>query len=133
MTSIVASYDLGDALLTVLAIYLMVIWIWVLIAVLRDLFRDQSVSGAVKALWAFALIFVPFLMVFMYLIARGKGMRERAIAEQQEIKASGDAYIREAAGVSPADEVQKLAGLRDGGAISAAEFDSAKARALATA
>ena len=131
MTSIMASYDLGDALLTVLAIYLIVIWIWILITILRDLFRDKEESGAMKAVWVFALIFVPFLTVFIYLVTRGKGMRERAIAEQQEMQAATDAYIRETAGSSPADEVQKLAALRDSGTISAAEFETAKAKILA--
>ena len=131
MISILASYDLGDALLTVLAIYLVVIWIWILIAVLRDLFRDKDLSGGLKALWVFAVIFVPFLAVFIYLIARGTGMRERAIAHHQEMQAATDAYIRETAGTSPADEVQKLAALRDNGTISAAEFEAAKAKILA--
>ena len=131
MTSILASYDLGDALLTVLAIYLVVIWIWVLIAVLSDIFRDKELGGAAKALWIFAVIFVPFLAVFIYLIARGKGMRERKIADQRELQAATDAYIRDTAGTSPADEIQKLAALRDNGTITAAEFETAKAKAMA--
>src|SRR6476659_7410703 len=113
-----ASYDLGDALLTVLAIFFMVIWIWILITVLIDLFRDHELSGWWKAVWVFALIFVPFLAVFIYLIARGGGMRDRAIQQQREMQQATDAYIRQTAGgASAADEIAKLDELRKSGAI----------------
>src|SRR5262245_29017698 len=119
----IADYDLGDALLTVLAIFFMVIWIWILITVLIDLFRDRDLSGWWKAVWVFFLIFVPFLAVFVYLIARGGGMRQRAIEQQKEMQQATDAYIREAAGsASAADEIAKLTQLKQSGAISDAEF-----------
>src|SRR5436190_15782545 len=132
MNAILATYDLGDALLTVLAIFFMVIWIWILITVLIDLFRDQELSGWLKAVWVFALIFVPFLAVFIYLIARGNGMRQRAIDQQVEMQKATDAYIRETAGgASAADEIAKLDQLRQSGAISDTEYQSLKAKALA--
>src|SRR5262245_4580119 len=119
----IADYDLGDALLTVLAIFFMVIWIWILITVFIDLFRDDELSGWAKAAWVFFLIFVPFLAVFIYLIARGNGMRQRALKQQQEFQAQTDAYIRQAAGsTSAADEIAKLDQLRQSGAISDDEY-----------
>ncbi len=130
MTPVLAEYQLGDALLTVLAIFFVVIWIWILITVMVDLFRDRELSGWWKAVWVFFLIFLPFLTVFIYLIARGNGMRDRAIEDQKEMKAATDAYIRETAGVSPADEIAKLSELKRSGAISEAEFEALKAKAL---
>ena len=131
MTLVLAEFDLGDALLTTLAIFFMVIWIWILITVFVDLFRDRELGGGAKALWVFFLIFLPFLAVFIYLIARGNGMRDRAIEQQKEMQAATDSYIRETAGAaSPADEIAKLNQLKQSGAITDAEYESAKAKAL---
>ena len=131
MTIPFASYSLGDALLTVLEIFLLVIWIWILITIMIDLFRDPDTSGWAKAVWVFFLIFVPYITALIYLIARGDGMRERAIKAQNEAKHHMDAYIREQAGGSPADELHKLQELKEKGALSAEEFDKAKAKLLA--
>ena len=131
MTIPFASYSLGDALLTVLEIFLLVIWIWILITIMIDLFRDPDTSGWAKAVWVFFLIFVPYITALIYLIARGDGMRERAINAQSEAKHQMDAYIREQAGGSPADELHKLQELKEKGALSAEEFDKAKAKLLA--
>jgi hypothetical protein len=79
----------------------------------------------------FFLIFLPFLGVLVYLIARGQGMRDRAVKEQAEVRKHMDEYIRETAATSPADELHKLSDLRDKGAISDAEFEQAKAKLLA--
>ena len=125
-----ADFTLGAALLTVLEIFLFMAWIWVLITVIGDLFSDHSVSGLGKAAWAFALILVPFLGVFVYLIARGGSMHERAMKRQADAQHHLDAYIRQAAASSPADELVKLAGLRDKGAISDSEFEQAKQKLL---
>lgn len=130
MTSVFAMFGLGDALLTVLAVFFTVIWIWVLITVLVDLFRDQELSGWLKAVWLFLLLFVPVVTVLIYLIARGGGMRDRALAEQRDLQKATDAYIRQAAGASPADEIAKLNELRQSGAISDEEFQSLKAKAI---
>jgi len=129
---VLANYSLGDALLTVLEIFLLVAWFWILITVITDLFRDHTISGWAKAAWVFFLIFLPFLGVLLYLIARGDGMRERAVREQAEMQKHMDTYIRETAGSgSSVDELAKLSELRDKGAISDAEFQQAKAKLLA--
>jgi ABC-type multidrug transport system fused ATPase/permease subunit len=127
----IADYTLGDALLTVLEIFLLVAWFWILITVIGDLFRDHEMSGWGKAAWTFFLIILPFLGVFIYLIARGEGMRDRAAREQAEARRHMDAYIRETAGASSVDELHKLSDLKDRGAISDAEFERAKAKLLA--
>jgi hypothetical protein len=127
---LIADYGLGDALLTVLEIFLLVAWFWILITVIGDLFRDHETSGWAKAAWVFFLIFLPFLGVLIYLIARGDGMRDRAVRQQAGARKQMDAYIRETAGTSPADELHKLSDLRDKGAISDAEFERAKAKLL---
>jgi hypothetical protein len=128
MTIPFASYSLGDALLTVLEIFLLVIWIWILITIFADLFRDHQLSGWAKAAWVFFLIFVPFITALIYLIARGQGMRDRAIAQQTEIKKASDQYIKQVAGTSPVDELHKLSDLKDKGAISAEEYEKLKAQ-----
>jgi hypothetical protein len=129
--TVLADYTFGSALLTVLEIFLFIAWIWVLITVLGDLFSDHAVSGWGKAGWCALLILVPFLGVLIYLIARGGKMQERAIARQAEAKKQFDSYVRQtAAAASPADELTKLAALRDQGAISASEFEQAKAGVL---
>lgn len=131
MTPIFADYGLGEALLTVLSIFFIVIWIWILITVLIDLFRDHELSGWWKAVWVFFLVFLPVITVLIYLIARGGGMRDRAIAEQKHMQEASEQYIRSVAASSPADELHKLNDLRERGAISQAEFDSLKARVVA--
>ncbi len=130
MTIPFADYQFGDALLLALAIFFFVIWIWILITILMDLFRDHELSGWWKAVWVFFLVFFPFITALIYLIARGKGMRERAIAEQQEMKKQTDEYIRQVGAASPADELAKLQDLKEKGAISQEEFDTAKAKLL---
>ena len=126
----VADYGLGEALLTTLSIFFFVIWIWILITIISDLFRDHKMSGWGKAAWVIFLVFIPFLAALVYLIARGDGMRERAITAQSEAKHQMDAYIREQAQGSPADELHKLNELKEKGALSSEEFDKAKAKLL---
>jgi uncharacterized small protein (DUF1192 family) len=131
MSPVFASYNLGDALLTVLSIFFIVIWIWILITVLIDLFRDHELSGWWKAVWVFFLVFLPIITVLIYLIARGGGMRDRAIAEQRHMREASDEYIRSVAGSSPVDQLHRLDELRARGAISQEEFERLKARVLA--
>ena len=126
---IVAEYTFGQGLLTVLAVFVFVAWIMVLFTILSDLFRDHGLSGWGKAAWVLFLIFVPFLAALIYLIARGGGMRERSIAQQQEAKEQFDAYVRQTAG-GGADELAKLSDLRDKGAITDEEFQRAKDKLL---
>ena len=125
-----ADINLGEALLLAFEIFFFVIWIWILITILSDLFRDHELSGWAKAAWVLFLVFIPFLTALIYLIARGEGMRERAIKAQAEAKQHMDAYIREQAHSSPADELHKLNELKEKGAISAEEFDRAKAKLI---
>ncbi len=110
--------------------FLFFAWLMVLFSILSDLFRDKETNGFVKAIWVFALIFIPFLTALIYLIVRGHGMAERNAAAATEMKQAQDAYIREAAGSSPADQIARAKELLDSGAISQAEFDSIKAKAL---
>jgi ABC-type multidrug transport system fused ATPase/permease subunit len=126
-----ADIEFGHVLLTVLEIFLFIAWFWILITVIGDLFRDHELSGWAKAAWVFFLIVLPFLGVLIYLIARGEGMRERTIREQTEMKKQLDAYVRETAGSSPADELAKLSELKQRGEISQEEFDRAKSKLLA--
>jgi hypothetical protein len=128
----IADISFGELLLIVAEIFLFVIWIWILVAIISDIFRDHELGGGWKALWIFFLIVVPFLSAFVYLIARGNGMRDRTIKSQAEAKEQFDHYVREQAGAaSPADELHKLADLKDKGALSEAEFEQAKAKLLA--
>jgi len=123
-----ADFTLGDALLTVLEIFLLVVWFWILIAILGDLFRDHQLSGWWKAVWVLFLIFVPFLTALIYLIVRGQGMRERTVKAQADAQRHFASYVRETAGSSPVDELHKLSELKDKGAISDAEFQRMKAK-----
>ena len=126
-----AEYTFGQALLTVLEIFLLVAWFWILVTVIGDLFRDHEMSGWGKAVWVLFLIVLPFLGTLIYLIARGEGMRERSIKEQAEARKHVESYIRETAGTSSVDELHKLSELKQRGDISQDEFDRAKAKLLA--
>jgi hypothetical protein len=99
--------------------------------VIGDLFRDHKLNGWWKALWVLFLIFLPFLTVLVYLIARGRGMAERGQASAKAAQEQTDSYIRSVAQTSPADEIARAKGLLDSGAITPAEFESLKAKALA--
>jgi hypothetical protein len=128
---ILADFTFGQALLTVLEVFLFAAWLMILFVIIGDLFRDHSMSGWGKAAWTIFLIFVPFLAALVYLIARGDGMRERALAQQQEERKELDAYVRQAAGSdggSAADELTKLARLHDENKLSDEEFERAKAK-----
>jgi len=127
-----ADISFGEILLVALEIFFFVVWIWILITILSDLFRDHELSGWAKAAWVLFLVIIPFLTALIYLIARGEGMRDRTIKAQADAKKHFDEYVREQAHTSsPADELHKLAELKDKGALSQAEFDQAKAKLLA--
>lgn len=116
-------------------IFVFVAYLMVIFSIIGDLFRDDKLSGWLKAVWILFLIFVPFLTALVYLIARGNGMQKRSIAQAQELRSAQDAYIRQTAGAgsgaSAADDIAKAKSLLDSGAITQAEFDSLKAKALA--
>lgn len=127
-----ANISFGEILLVALEIFFFVIWIWILITILTDLFRDHEISGWAKAAWVLFLVFIPFLTALIYLIARGEGMRDRTIKAQADAKKHFDEYVRQQAHTgSAADELHKLAELKDKGALSQEEFDRAKAKLLA--
>ena len=129
---LLAEFTLGNALLLALEIFFFVVWIWILITILSDLFRDHELSGWAKAAWVLFLVFIPFLTALVYLIARGEGMRDRTIKAQADAKKHFDEYVREQAhSVSPAEELHKLSELKDKGALSPEEFDRAKQKLLA--
>src|SRR3954451_7254184 len=98
---LIADYSLGDALLTIIWIFLFVAWILVLFTIIGDLFRDHQLSGWAKAVWILFLIFIPFLTVRVYLIVRGQWRRERSIKEQSDVRRHFDSYVRETAGTTP--------------------------------
>ena len=125
-----ADISFGEALLLVLEVFLFVAWLWILFAIISDLFRDHEISGWGKAAWVLFLLSLPFLGALIYLIARGDGMRDRTIKAQEEAKGQFDAYIRQQAHNSPADELHKLNELKEKGALSPEEFERAKAKLL---
>lgn len=126
----IADFSLGDALLTVLAVFFFVIWIWILITILTDLFSDRETSGWGKAAWVFLLVCIPFVTALVYLGLRGSGMRERTLERQSESRRELDASVRDAAGTSPADELHKLNELREKDAISDEEYEKLKAKVV---
>jgi len=127
-----ADVSFGELLLISLEIFFFVIWIWILITILTDLFRDHEISGWSKAAWCLFLVVVPFLASLIYLIARGNGMRDRTIKAQADAKKHFDEYVQQQAHTgSSADELHKLSELKAKGDLSQAEFDQAKAKLLA--
>jgi hypothetical protein len=130
---IASSYPLLDAFLTMLWIFLFIIWIWLLIMVFSDIFRSRDLSGWGKALWTIGIIILPWLGVLIYLIARGGKMHERQIQAAQAQEQAFRSYVQETASApSTADQLAKLADLRDKGVITDAEFQTEKAKALAS-
>jgi ABC-type multidrug transport system fused ATPase/permease subunit len=126
------SYPLLGAFWTIFEIFLWVIWIWILIYVFIDIFRSRDLSGGAKALWFIFVLFIPLIGVLVYLIARGGEMHERAVQQAQAQNEAARDYIREAAGTNSADELAKLADLRERGVITPQEFEQQKAKILAS-
>lgn len=114
-----------------LSVFLLMAYLLVLFNVLIDLFRDRGMSGLAKAVWVLFLIFLPALTALVYLIVRGDGMAARAAAQAQHAKAETDAYIRDVAGQSAADQIASAHQLLTAGAITQEEYDALKAKALA--
>ncbi|MBD8024288.1 SHOCT domain-containing protein [Microbacterium gallinarum] len=123
--------SLGDLIWWFLWVFVFVAYLFALFAVIGDLFRDHELSGWWKAVWIIFLIFVPFLTLLVYLIARGNGMARRGAAEAKQLQAAQDSYIKSVAGgTSATDEIAKAKALLDAGTITQAEFDALKAKAL---
>ena len=127
------NYPLLDFFWTILEIFLWVIWIWILIWVFIDIFRSHDLSGWAKALWFLFVLFIPLIGVLVYLIVRGGSMHERAVQQAQRQDQEARAYIRDAAGTqSSAEQLTKLADLRDKGVLSPEEFEREKAKILSS-
>ena len=129
-----SSYPLLNLFWTMLEFFVWVIWIWLLIWVFIDIFRSRDLSGWAKALWFLFVLLIPLIGVLVYLIARGGSMHERAAQEARKEDEETRKYIQQAAATSPAstaDQLAKLADLRDRGVISEQEFQREKAKVLA--
>ena len=127
-----ADYPFLDVLWTMFVFFAFIIWFWILITVFADIFRRRDTSGFGKVLWCIFVIVLPYLGVFIYLIANHEGMAERNIKQAKAQQAQMDDYVKSVAGSGgAAAEIEKAKGLLDSGAISQAEFDSIKAKALA--
>ena len=127
---IAADYPFMDVLWSMLIFFFWVIWIWIVITVLIDVFRRHDIGGFAKALWVIFVIILPWLGVLVYLIVEHDGMRERGMQQAQAQKEQFDQYVRDAAGGS-VDEIAKAKQLLDQGAITQDEFNALKAKALA--
>jgi hypothetical protein len=126
-------YPFWNVMGTMLVFFLWVIWIWILIDVFADLFRRHDIGGGAKALWLFFVIILPYLGVFIYLIAESRGMAERKLARDRESQRQFDGYVQNVAassGGGSAAEIEKAKQLFDSGAITQAEFDTLKQKAL---
>jgi hypothetical protein len=132
-----AEFGTGQVLWSMVWFTLFFVWVWLLVTVFADIFRSDDLSGWGKALWSIFVIFMPYLGVFVYLIARGAKMHEHAVQTSQAVDDAQRQYIRETVGAgngaSTASEIARLADLRDKGVIDEAEFQQAKAKALGTA
>ncbi len=132
--SSLSSYPLLNIFWTMFEFFLWVIWIWILIMVFLDIFRSHDLSGVAKALWFIFVLFIPLIGVLVYLIVRGGSMHERAERQAQRQNEEFRSYVQQAASDAPAstaDQLSKLADLRDRGVITADEFEAQKAKVLA--
>jgi ABC-type multidrug transport system fused ATPase/permease subunit len=128
---VLADWQVGEVFLSFLWFFMFFIWIWLLITVFADIFRDHEMSGWAKAAWVIFVIIFPYLGVFVYLIARGGSMAQRAAKQQQQAQQQFDSYVQSVATTgSTADELARLADLKSKGVISDAEFEQLKAKAI---
>ncbi len=125
------SYPLLGAFWTIFEIFLWVIWIWILIYVFIDIFRSPDLSGWAKALWFLFVLIIPLVGVLVYVIARGEKMHEHGMQAAQQQDEAARSYIQQVAGTNSADQLAKLADLRERGVITDQEFEQQKAKILA--
>jgi hypothetical protein len=131
VSTLAAQFGTGQVFFSMLWFFMFFIWIWLLIVVFSDIFRSHDLGGFAKFLWVIFIIVLPYLGVFVYLIARGGKMHEHAVQAAQAQDAAMRAYVQSAAGsTSSADELAKLADLKSKGVIDDAEFQRLKAKAL---
>ena len=124
-------FGLWDVIVSTFWFMLLLAWIWLIISILGDIFRDRELSGGGKAMWTVFLIFLPWIGAVIYLIARGGSMNERTVQAAQANEERMRAYVKEAAGTkSVADQLTELAELRDNGVITGAEYDRARVKVL---
>jgi magnesium-transporting ATPase (P-type) len=125
--------DNGSFLLALFEFFLFFAWFMCLFWIFGDIFRSSDLGGGAKTFWVIFVIFLPFLGILVYLIARGKGMQERQLEQAKQMQAAQADYIKSVAGSggSAADQIASAKGLLDSGAITQAEFDQIKAKALA--
>ena len=129
---IASSYPFLEVFWTMLIFFFFVIWIWILITVFGDIFRRHDIGGFAKTMWIIFVIVLPYLGVFVYLIAQHGGMTERSIAAQQASEAQFEQYVQSAAATSdPAEQIAKAKQMLDSGTINQAEFEQIKQKALA--
>lgn len=126
-----ADYPFLDVFWTLIIFFAWVVWIWMMIIILTDVFRRKDIGGWAKAAWVVFLIILPFVGVLVYLIAEHKGMEERQTEAANQAQQQTDQYIRSVAG-GASGEIEKAKSLLDSGAITQTEFDTLKAKALAT-
>jgi hypothetical protein len=122
---------LFDLFWAMLWLFLWVAWFWTVIGVVGDIFRSEDMNGGAKAFWVLFVILIPWLGVLMYLLTRGDGMARRSQAAAVEQEEMARDYIRDAAGTSTADELQKLGALKASGVLNDAEYEAQKAKLLA--
>jgi hypothetical protein len=127
-----SSYPFLEVFWTMLIFFAFFVWIWLLFTVFADLFRRRDISGWARVAWIIFIIVLPYLGVFVYLIAEHTGMTERTIQQQEAAKSQMDQYVKSVAGEGdPTEQIVKAKALRDEGTISQAEFDQIKQKALA--
>lgn len=127
------TYPLADLFGTMLGLFVFFIWFWLLIVIFGDIFRSKDLGGGAKMLWVLFVIILPFLGIFVYLIARGGKMHERAADQAAQQQKAFDSYVKQAAGgsSSSAEQLSQLADLRQQGTITDAEFEAQKQKILA--
>ena len=127
----VGDYTFWDALWTIFVFFLWILWFFLLFKIIIDIFRRHDVGGGKKVVWLLFILFVPFLGAFAYIVANGDGIAQRDAERAQAAQSQFNDYVQSVAG-GPAQEIDKAKQLLDSGAISQAEFDAIKAKALAS-
>lgn len=128
--TVAADYPFLDLMWTMVVVVAWILWIWMVIAVLTDLFRRDDASGAKKVAWTLVIVFLPLIGVLIYLVANGDGMATRSARRERAAQARLDDVVRAAAPAGAAAEIERAKALLDSGAISQAEFDAIKTKAL---
>jgi hypothetical protein len=131
--SLAVEWGSGQVLWSILWFFLFFIWFWLVIMIFADLIRSKDLSGWVKAIWALAIIFLPYLGILLYLIVRGGSMQERSVERAKADEEAFQSYVRDTAGgTSNADQLAKLADLHTSGKLDDTEYANAKAKVLGT-